>query len=60
MTRFDAPIDFTTESASLLKLIRERSYREGDFTLASGKKSKFSFGCLLALVALSNMVSSSR
>ena len=41
MTRFDAPIDFTTESASLLKLIRERSYREGDFTLASGKKSKF-------------------
>lgn len=41
MTRFDAPIDFPAESASLLKLIRERSYREGDFTLASGKKSKF-------------------
>jgi orotate phosphoribosyltransferase len=41
MTRFDAPIDFPAESAALLKLIRERSYREGDFTLASGKKSKF-------------------
>lgn len=38
---FDAPIDFTAESSRLLKLIRERSYREGDFTLASGKKSKF-------------------
>jgi orotate phosphoribosyltransferase len=25
----------------LIKLIREKSYREGDFTLASGKKSKF-------------------
>jgi orotate phosphoribosyltransferase len=41
MARFDAPIDFVSESASLLKLIRERSYREGDFTLASGKKSNF-------------------
>lgn len=38
---FDTPIDFTAESSRLLKLIRERSYREGDFTLASGKKSKF-------------------
>ncbi len=25
----------------LIELIREKSYREGDFTLASGKKSKF-------------------
>jgi orotate phosphoribosyltransferase len=37
----NAPIDFVRESAELLKLIRERSYREGDFTLASGKKSTF-------------------
>src|SRR5881628_10122 len=29
------------QSAQLIRLIRERSYREGDFTLASGKKSKF-------------------
>jgi orotate phosphoribosyltransferase len=36
-----APIDFVSESSELLKLIRERSYREGDFTLASGKKSSF-------------------
>jgi orotate phosphoribosyltransferase len=28
-------------SRSLVSLIRERSYREGDFTLASGKKSRF-------------------
>ena len=41
MPRFDAPIDFVSESAALLRLIREKSYREGDFTLASGKKSKF-------------------
>ena len=41
MPRFDAPIDYITESAALLRLIRERSYREGDFTLASGKKSRF-------------------
>jgi orotate phosphoribosyltransferase len=41
MPRFDAPVDFVSESSMLLKLIRERSYREGDFTLASGKKSKF-------------------
>ena len=27
--------------ASLVKVLRERSYREGDFTLASGKKSTF-------------------
>lgn len=27
--------------ARLSELVRERSYREGDFTLASGKKSKF-------------------
>ena len=27
--------------AGLIGLIREKSYREGDFTLASGKKSKF-------------------
>lgn len=37
----NAPIDFVTESTALLRLIRERSYREGDFTLASGKKSSF-------------------
>lgn len=37
----NAPIDFVSESTALLKLIRERSYREGDFTLASGKKSTF-------------------
>ncbi len=36
-----APVNFERESAELLKLIRERSYREGDFTLASGKKSNF-------------------
>lgn len=39
--KFDTPIDFIDESARLLRLIRERSYREGDFTLVSGKKSKF-------------------
>ncbi|MGZ3650243.1 MAG: orotate phosphoribosyltransferase [Bdellovibrionota bacterium] len=27
--------------SSLVKVLRERSYREGDFTLASGKKSTF-------------------
>jgi orotate phosphoribosyltransferase len=37
----NAPIDFISESTELLNLIRERSYREGDFTLASGKKSSF-------------------
>lgn len=41
MPSLDAPIDFVKESSELLKLIRERSYREGDFTLASGKKSSF-------------------
>jgi len=39
--RLDAPIDFVSESSALLRLIRERSYREGDFTLVSGKKSSF-------------------
>jgi orotate phosphoribosyltransferase len=29
------------DKRALLSVIRERSYREGDFTLASGKKSKF-------------------
>ncbi len=38
---FSKPIDFASESARLRELIRERSYREGDFTLASGKKSGF-------------------
>jgi len=38
---FQAPVDFIAESTRLLNLIREKSYREGDFTLASGKKSKF-------------------
>lgn len=38
---FSLPVDFASESGRLLRLIRERSYREGDFTLASGKKSKF-------------------
>src|SRR5688572_21734592 len=38
---FSKPIDFVEESGKLLRLVRERSYREGDFTLASGKKSKF-------------------
>lgn len=38
---FQVPVDFVSESTRLLKLIREKSYREGDFTLASGKKSKF-------------------
>ncbi len=38
---FSRPVDFAGESARLLRLIRERSYREGDFTLASGKKSGF-------------------
>lgn len=37
----NAPIDFPSELKALVKLIRERSYREGDFTLASGKKSTF-------------------
>lgn len=37
----DAPVDFHSELQRLVKLVRERSYREGDFTLASGKKSKF-------------------
>lgn len=41
MPRFDAPIDFVSESAALLRLIREKSYREGEFTLVSGKKSTF-------------------
>lgn len=41
LPRFDAPIDFVAESTALLRLIRERSYREGDFTLASGKRSAF-------------------
>jgi orotate phosphoribosyltransferase len=41
LPRLDAPIDFVSESTALLRLIRERSYREGDFTLASGKKSTF-------------------
>src|SRR6476661_1240873 len=36
-----APVDFSRESSELLQLVRERSYREGDFTLASGKKSAF-------------------
>ncbi len=31
----------TAELQALVKLMRERSYREGDFTLASGKKSPF-------------------
>ncbi len=30
-----------TDREKLLKLIRKQSYREGDFTLASGKKSTF-------------------
>ena len=38
---FSRSVDFAAESGRLLRLIRERSYREGDFTLASGKKSKF-------------------
>lgn len=41
LRNFNAPVDFKSESAQLLKLIREKSYREGDFTLASGKKSRF-------------------
>jgi orotate phosphoribosyltransferase len=41
LARFEAPIDFVSETAALLRLIRARSYREGDFTLASGKKSSF-------------------
>jgi orotate phosphoribosyltransferase len=31
----------SSELAALVALIRDRSYREGDFTLASGKKSSF-------------------
>ncbi len=38
---FSTSIDIATETERLRTLIRERSYREGDFTLASGKKSKF-------------------
>lgn len=39
LTKNKVPI-FATKEA-LIDLIRARSYREGDFTLASGKKSKF-------------------
>ncbi|MBC7387350.1 MAG: orotate phosphoribosyltransferase [Cryobacterium sp.] len=38
---FHAPIEFAAEKEKLRTFIRERSYREGDFTLASGKKSTF-------------------
>lgn len=38
---FNAAIDVRAETEALKRLIRERSYREGDFTLASGKKSTF-------------------
>jgi orotate phosphoribosyltransferase len=33
----------STDRERLLKLMRERAYREGDFTLASGRKSSFYF-----------------
>ncbi|MCO5143960.1 MAG: orotate phosphoribosyltransferase [Oligoflexia bacterium] len=33
--------NYQTLKARLVQIIKEKSYREGDFTLASGKKSKF-------------------
>src|SRR6516165_4302250 len=37
------PLMASTDSDRLFQLVNERAYREGDFTLASGKKSTFYF-----------------
>jgi orotate phosphoribosyltransferase len=37
----DTKAAFATFKKKLIAVLRERSYREGDFTLASGKKSSF-------------------
>ncbi len=37
----DSKIQFEQSHQQLIQIIRARSYREGDFTLASGRKSKF-------------------
>ena len=49
---FEASSGFTTTGATmrelkkrLAKILIERSYREGDFTLASGRKSDYYFDC---------------
>lgn len=41
MTTYASPADKHAARSKALDLIKERSYREGDFVLASGRKSKF-------------------
>ena len=41
MTTYAAPAEMRAARSKAFDLIKERSYREGDFVLASGRKSKF-------------------
>ena len=38
-------VDFNKKKSILLKLLKERAYKKGDFTLASGKKSTHYVNC---------------
>ncbi len=40
-----AQTDFEQKRQRLMKILKERSYREGDFTLTSGKKSRYYIDC---------------
>ncbi len=38
-------MDFEQKRQRLMEILKERSYREGDFTLTSGKKSRYYIDC---------------
>jgi len=56
----DTAVVGTSREMSLLELLRERSYRKGSFTLASGKESDFYIDCKQTFLAQGGLWSAAK